>query len=208
MSIKDLEIPKKDLNILSLFVYNTEFDLYGIISGIEILSSVFGGFQMCYKGFYNRIYNCEYIVRDDFIKGKVKFVIAKYENETYTKYMCEMAEAIKEFLGDSFSDDCIIYIAEEERRKQLKAQEYREVKKIGETIPWAEKAFCDFVVENYSALDIYCLFVDGAITENQFMLELINILANELREKRNESFKVNTEKLIKELEKKQENENN
>ena len=191
MFVENLIIPKKDLNILNLFVYNTElcFD-----------NSLISGLSKSFRCFYNKIRSNEIVFFEDLGKGKVKFVIAENDYPTFEEYKNNAIQSIKEFLGDSYTDDCIIYISEEERQRRLRVDEYRESKKIGDKIPWAEKAFCDFILDNYPALKTYCFFIDGVITENQFMSELINILANELTLKHYEALQKGHSVFLSELE--------
>lgn len=202
-----MTIDKKYLNIVNIPIYDTNRKLHGIISEISLLRMT-NGLYIQYSAFYDNVNNADTVCKYDFDKGIVKFVL--FNDREFQKGLLKEAqdrevEAIKEFLGENFTDGSIIWISDKERKKQLAEQEYREKKKIGDFAKWAESPTREFISESYSAMKIFDLYVDRVITEEQFLIELINILAEEKRVQRDmrlndglKDFKANIGKVFEE----------
>ena len=183
---EDMTIDKKYLNIVNIPIYDTNRKLHGIISEISLLR-LSNGLYVQYYAHYNSVNNRDIVFKPDLDEGTIKFVL--FNDKEFQKGLLKEAqdrevEAIKEFLGENFTDDSIIWISDKERKKQLAEQEYREKKKIGNFAKWAESPTREFISESYSAMKIFDLYVDRVITEEQFLIELINILAEEKRVQR------------------------
>lgn len=199
----DMTIDKKYLNIINIPIYNTEKKLHGILSEIGLLRLP-NELYIQYKAFYDNVNREDTIDKFDFEKGIVKFVLLNDGNREKgnLKEMQEMQiQAIKEFLGEDHAEDSVIWISEQERKKQLKVQEYRQKNKIGDCAKWAESATKELIFENYSAIRIFSLYVDKVITKEQFLIELVNILAEEKRVYRDVSLNSGTKIFINDIRK-------
>lgn len=199
----DMTIDKKYMNIINIPIYNTEKKLHGILSEISLLR-LSNGLYIQYKAFYDNVNREDTIYKDDFEKGIVKFVLLNDGNwqKGHLKEMQEMQiQAIKEFLGEDHDKDSVIWISEQERKKQLEEQEYRQKNKIGDCTKWAESATRELIFENYSAIRIFSLYVDEVITKEQFLIELVNILAEEKRVYRDVSLNSGTKSFINDIRK-------
>ena len=202
---EDMTIDKKYLNIVGISIYDTVRELHGILSEISLLH-LSGRFYIQYRPFYDRVNNKELIFPSDFEKGIIKFVLLndKVWTKGYLKEaQDEQIEAIKEFLGENYKEDCIIWMSEQEWKDQLSAQEYREKKKIGDCAKWAESPTKELIFESYSAEKMLCLYMNKVITEEQFLMELVNILAEEKRVQRDmqlnegvKNFRADIEKVL------------
>lgn len=185
-----MTIEKKDLNIVNIPIYNTDRKLHGILSEISLLQLP-NGLYVQYYAHYDSVNNRDIVFKFNFDEGTIKFVLfndKEYEKGFLRELQDKQIEAIKEFLGENYTDDSIIWISDKERKKQLAEQEYRGKKKIGDFTKWAESPTKDFIYESYSAMKIFNLFVDRVITEEQFLVELVNILAEEKRVQRDMSL--------------------
>ena len=68
---------------------------------------------------------------------------------------------------------------------------------------WAESPTKELIFESYSAEKMLCLYMNKVITEEQFLMELVNILAEEKRVQRDmqlnegvKSFRADIEKVL------------
>ena len=187
---EDMTIDKKYLNIVNIPIYDTNRKLHGILSEISLLKMT-NGLYIQYSAFYDSVNNADTVCKYDFDKGTVKFVLftdKEYEKGFFKEVQDREIEAIKEFLGENYTEDSIIWISDNERKKQLEEQKYREKNKIGDFTKWAESPTREFISESYSVMKIFDLFVDRVITEEQFLVELVNILAEEKRVQRDMSL--------------------
>lgn len=199
---EDMTIDKKYLNIVGVPIYDTVRKLHGILSEISLLS-LSNGLYIQYRAFYDDVNNGDTVSKFDFENRTVKFVLLndkRYKNGFFKEVQDMRTEAIKEFLGEKYTDDCIIWISEEKRKNQLEEQKYREKNKIGNMAKWAESPTKEFIVESYSAMKIFNLYVDKVITEEQFLIELVNILAEEKRVQRDMNLKIGTKSFVKDIE--------
>lgn len=204
---ENLTIDKKYLNIVDIPIYDTKRELHGILNEVSLLCS-WGGICIQYHAFYNRVNNNDIVFLSDIEKGIIKFVLLndeKWANGRLKEAQDMQIEAIKDFLGENYKEDCIIWMSDQERKKQMSAQECREKKKIGDCVKWAESPTKELIYESYSAQKVFCLYVDEVITEEQFLIELVNILAEEKRVQRDmqlneveKSFRADIEKLFEE----------
>ena len=186
---EDVKIPKEYLNVSNFAIYDTINKRHGIITGIRLRFSFLTGCYPEFESYFDQINNIGIVYREDFITGKIKFVmVTGYKSlmltlEEQKDLGNKRLDAIKAFLGEKYRDDCILRISQDKRDAELKEQEYREKSKIGKEIRWAESATKAFIFDNYSAMRVFELYKNETITENQFLIELINILANEKRVK-------------------------
>lgn len=186
---EDIKIPKEYFNISNIAIYDTVRKLHGIIVGVKVRFSFITGYYIELESYFDKINNDIVIYADDFLTGKMKFVIiTDYKSLMLTQEEQKDLEksqlkAIKSFLKEKYTDDCIIWIDKEKRDAEMKEQEYRGQEKIGKDIEWAENATKAFILDNYSAMRVFELYKNGVITEYQFLIELVNILANEKRVK-------------------------
>ena len=200
---EDMTIDKKYLNIVDIPIYDTNRKWHGIISEISLLS-LSNGFYIQYYAHYDSVHNREIIFSSDFNEGNIKFVLFKdkeYEKGALKESQGEKIKAIKEFLGENYSENSIIWISGRERRDQIEAQKYREIKKMGNELPWSENATREFIFESYSALKLFCLYADGVIKEKRFLRELVNVLANEKRAQKEMSLNTETKSLVEDFRK-------
>ena len=183
---ENMTIDKKYLNVLDIPIFDTERELHGILSEVNLLRMA-NGLYIQYYAHYDNINKRDTVWINDFKEGHIKFVLLNDEiwKTGRLKEAQEMQiSAIKEFLGENYTDDSIIWISEQERKDQMAEQEYREKKKIGDFTKWAESATHELIFENYSAMKMFCLYTDKVVTKEQFLIELVNILAEEKRVQR------------------------
>ncbi len=182
----NMAIDKKYLNILNIPIYDTVRELHGILNEINLFCMA-SGLYIQYYSFYDSVNKKDKVWVDEFKNGRIKFVLLS-DKEWKVGKLKEaqeiQIEAIKEFLGENYSEDSIIWISEQERKDQMEEQEYREKKKIGDFTKWAESATHDLIFESYSAMKLFFLYTDRIITKEQFLIELVNILAEEKRVQR------------------------
>lgn len=190
---ENFELPTKDINIIGKLFYNTKTDKYGIISGItlERYASKLGN---CFKAYYDRIESDAMVFAEDFYNGNLKFIIITgYDIDIprLEKLKNQQIKEIKEFMGDRFSNNTILYITNENHKKKLSEQEYRGILEIMGKAKELDSLAADIVQDNYSMLKYFTLFVDGIITENQMLYGIVNVLSSELRTKRDNELKEN-----------------
>ena len=186
---EDVKIPKEYFNISNIPIYHTEKKLHGIITDIKVKVSLSTGYYIEFVSYFDSVNNDIAVYKDYFITGKIKFVmITDYQSLILSKDEQKDLEksqlnAIKSFLKEKYTDDCIMWISKDKRDAEMKEQEYREKLKIGKEIEWAESATKAFIFDNYSAMRTFELYKNEIITEQQLLTELINILTNEKRAK-------------------------
>lgn len=199
---EDMTIDKKYLNIVGAYIYDTNRKLHGMINEIGLLRLT-GGLYVQYYAFYDNVHSRDMVFDHDLKEGAIKFVFLNdpmYKNGFFKETQDMEIEAIKEFLGENYTEDSIIWISDRERRDQMAKQEYREKNKIGNMVKWAESPTREFIAESYSAMKIFNLYVDKVITEEQFLTELVNILAEEKRVQRDMRLQDQTKNFVKDIE--------
>ena len=199
---ENMTVDKKYLNVLDIPIFDTERGLHGILSEVNLLRMA-SGLYIQYYAHYDNVNKRDTVWIDEFKKGHIKFVLLT--DEIWKKGRLKEAQdmwisTIKEFLGEDYTDDSIIWISDQERKKQMEEQEYREKKKIGDFAKWEESPTMEFIYESYSAMKIFNLYVDKVITEEQFLIELVNILAEEKRVQRDMRLNEGVKSLRKDIE--------
>ena len=199
---ENMTIDKKYLNVLDIPIFDAERELHGILSEVNLLRMA-NGLYIQYYAHYDNVNKRDTVWINEFNEGHVKFVLLNDESwktgrlkETQDLQI----EAIREFLGENYTNDSIIWISEQERKDQMAEQEYREKKKIGDFTKWAESATHELIFESYSAMKIFGLYVDKVITKDQFLAELVNILAEEKRVQRDMRLNEGVKSLRKDIE--------
>ncbi|MCM1219543.1 MAG: hypothetical protein NC548_34110 [Lachnospiraceae bacterium] len=120
-----MQIDDKHLLLLNKLIYDPRIEGYGMISSIELtplLAPPELKIGLWYKVFYSKIRESILLVDD--IKGKkIKFLMPfdttltkELEHEWHERTINEL----KEYYGDDYSDDILMYMPEEERLKQIK----------------------------------------------------------------------------------------
>lgn len=121
-----MEINDKNLLLLHKLIYDPRIKANGIITSIEITPLFFPdgmhpGFW--YRVFINRNHSESILLVDDIKDKKIKFLIpfnltmsAKEEKD----YQERIISDLKEYFGDDFSDDILMYMPEEERQRQIR----------------------------------------------------------------------------------------
>ena len=183
---ENMTVDKKYLNVLDISIFDTERELHGILSEVNLFC-MGSGLYIEYYAHYDNLNKRDIVWINEFKEGRIKFVLLNdeiWKNGRLKEVQDIQISAIKEFLGEDYAEDSIIWISEQERKGQIEAQEYREKKKIGDFTKWAESATHELIFESYSAMKMFCLYTDKVITKEQFLIELVNILAEEKRVQR------------------------
>ena len=183
---ENMTVDKKYLNVLDISIFDTERELHGILSEVNLFC-MGSGLYIEYYAHYDNLNKRDIVWINEFKEGRIKFVLLNdeiWKNGRLKEVQDIQISAVKEFLGEDYAEDSIIWISEQERKGQIEAQEYREKKKIGDFTKWAESATHELIFESYSAMKMFCLYTDKVITKEQFLIELVNILAEEKRVQR------------------------
>lgn len=195
-NIKDnLELPMKNINIIGKQIYNTKTDKYGMVTGIHVQKMV-GKLGHYFEAYYDKIDSDTMIFTEDLYNGTLQFVIINMP--ILEKIKEKNIEEIKEFMGDRFCGNTIRYITEEQHKKHCSEQEWRGIQEIMGKAKELDSLAADVVMDNYSMLKYFTLFIDGIITENQMLYGLVNILSAELRLKKDNEIKGFSDALRKE----------
>ena len=199
---ENMTVDKKYLNVLDISIFDTERELHGILSEVNLFC-MGSGLYIEYYAHYDNLNKRDIVWINEFKEGRIKFVLLNdeiWKNGRLKEVQDIQISAIKEFLGEDYAEDSIIWISEQERKGQIEAQEYREKKKIGDFTKWAESATHELIFENYSAMKMFCLYTDKVITKEQFLIELVNILAEEKRVQRDMRLNEGVKSLRKDIE--------
>lgn len=140
-----MEIEDKYLKLINLLVHDKRTKENGMICSLNI-DHLIGGFCIYYTGLFCA-HKYQTLFIEDFEKGNVVFLMP-YGTRYMEKEYAEMAEwhkkAIKEFFGDSFREDMIMEISEDERQEQI-----REWEKITRPLhEWDNKVYIDKIKSN------------------------------------------------------------
>lgn len=196
-SNENLEIIEKYLKLIDKYIYNTELDKFGMITDIEI-----SGVGVSLKAYYDRIHSSDIVIFEDFVKGKLKFTIITGESvltkEKNKKYEEKKINEIKQAFGDKFSDDMIIYIDDEERKRRNKEDEQREIQRISTKMINLKKLSADIFYDNYVCTESYKKYSNGEITETEMLYVVCNYLCEEIRRLKDENLNYFIEKFRKE----------
>lgn len=117
-----MEIENKYLSLLNLLIHDKRTKMNGIISSL-VLTQYYCGVCISYKAYMSKQHSDANIFVEDFEKGNVVFLLPF--GVTYmAKEMEEMAEIhlrqIKSFFGESFREDMVIRISEDERKEEIR----------------------------------------------------------------------------------------
>ncbi len=192
-SNENLEIINSYLNLLDKYIYNTELDKFGMITDIEISRT---GIYL--KAYYDRIHSSEMVLFEDFEKGKLKFTIITGENvltkEQNEKYKEKQINDIKQAFGDKFSDDMIMYIEDEERKRRNKEDEQREIQRISMKMINLKKLSAEVFYDDYVCTEGYKKYANGEITETELLYIACNHLCEEIKRLKDENLNYFIEK--------------
>ncbi len=116
-----MELEDRYLKLIHLLVYDKRTKSSGMICSLDI-NGLIGGFGISYRVILGaNIYRDIFV--EDFEKGNVVFLIP-YGVGYMEKELAEMGvrhkEIIKEFFANSFREDMIMEISEDERQTQIK----------------------------------------------------------------------------------------
>lgn len=114
----------KMIPLLNSYVYDTVNDKCGILSSIGIMNLSFA-YLLFYDVFISMNIRC-IIAIDDFIKGKMKFVLLSFpdsESIQNNEKSLKTIESIKNYLGIAFREDMIMYMDYDEWRERVKKDE-------------------------------------------------------------------------------------
>lgn len=181
--LEDLVIEKKYLNIANVCIYNVQKNKHGIISEINISFLVTGAI-MQFTAFYDKINDNEHFFINDFITGKMKFVLFKgdkWESGLYKDVQDKELANIKEAFGDDYKDDMIMWIDEKERKIALEEQDHRYQQHIGSELVNLDSFAEEVIYDSYSTLKAFNLYANRIIDEKQMLYAMVNILSAEKR---------------------------
>lgn len=176
---EDFLLDKKYLNLIQKRVYSTELDMFGMITEIAITDH-----GMYLKAYFDKIHDDRMIFFEDFKNGKAKFSIVtglELSNKLEKQLNDEDLRNIKEFLGDDFSEDKIIYHTNDEHKKEIERKDKLEVCHIGNTLPNLRKLSAEIFYDNYITLGFYKKYAAGAMTETELLYGVCNHLCEETK---------------------------
>lgn len=198
---ENLVIDKKYLNIANACIYNVQKNKHGIISEINISFLVTGAI-MQFTAFYDKINDNEHFFINDFIIGKMKFVLFKgdkWESGLYKDVQNKELASIKEAFADDYKDDMIMWIDEKERKIALEEQDHRYQQHIGSELVNLDSFAEEVIYDSYSTLKAFSLYANRIIDEKQMLYAMVNILAAEKRVERDFHLKERNENLAKHI---------
>lgn len=176
---EDFVLEKKYLNLIEKHIYNTKTDKFGMITGIEITSF---GIQL--KAYYDNMDSDSIVFFEDFEKGILKFVIITdtgFPKSVMGNYEKEIVEDVKEFFGDKFTEDMIMYVNEEKRDEKNRENKQRELKNIKGKLTNLSKLSAEIFHDNYTALELYKKYAKGVLTEIELLYGICNHLCKEIK---------------------------
>ncbi len=192
-SNENLEIINSYLNLIDKYIYNTELDKFGMITDIEI-----SGAGVYLKAYYDRIHSSDMVLFEDFEKGKIKFTIITGESiltkEQNKQYQEKEINEIKQAFGDKFSDEMIMYIDDEERKRRNKEDEQKEIQRISTKMINLKKLSAEIFYDDYVCTETYKKYVNGEITETELLYIICNHLCEELKRLKDENLNYFIEK--------------
>lgn len=204
---EDLTIEKKYLNLVHMCIYDVEKDKHGMITGISTFFSI-NNILLQFTAMYDNIDSDKCVFLNDFISGKMKFVLLKggiWEGEFFKQSQEEKLENIKEIFKEDYNDDMVIWVDEEDRKTKIEEQKHHQKQYIGSQLVNLDSFAEEVVYDSYSTLHAFNLYTHGIIDEKQMLYAMVNILAAEKRVERdmrlntaNENFSAEIRKHLEE----------
>lgn len=189
---EDFILDKKYLNLIHKSVYSVELDMFGMITEIAVTHN-----GMYLKAYFDKVNDDRMIFFEDFKNGKAKFVVITdmdLPKKMEYEYKRETLENIKDFLGDDFSEDKVIYQTNDEHNEEIKRKDKLEVLQIGNTLLNLTKLSADIFYDNYIALELYKKYAEGVITEEELLYGVCNHLCEETKRLKDDNLNYFIEK--------------
>lgn len=176
---EDFVIDKKYLNLIHKCIYSAELDMFGMITEIAVTNS-----GMYFKAYFDKIHDDRMILFEDFKNGKMKFVIITdmdFPKKFNEEYINETFRHIKEFLGEDFSEDKIIYQTNDEHKQEIREKDELEICRISNDLLNLKRFSAEIFYDNYSTIELYKKYASGAITETELIYGACNYLCEEIK---------------------------
>lgn len=194
---EDLTIEKKYLNLLDKYIYNTETDKFGMITGISI-----SRMGISLRAYYDSLDDDSLVFFDDFKKGILKFTLidggVTFGKELHEKYTEQVIDEIKSAFGDEFSEDMIIHVEDDERTRKNRENEEKEKQNISNKLLNISKVTAEIFYDDYTAREIYMKYADDKISETEMLYLICNHLCEEVKRLKDENLEYFVEKMNRE----------
>lgn len=175
-----MEIEEKYIKILGKYIYNKELDKFGHISSLELTSGF--GMWIQYRVFYDTFDSNHILFFNDFLEGKVKFtIITSVENPDYKEFERKELEDIKSAFWDKYSDDMIMYISDDERKRKNQENAERNVQKLHTDLVSLTDISAEVLSKDFYSRELYLKWKDGALSEKKLLYALVNHISQEYR---------------------------
>lgn len=119
-------IDEKYFKLLNVLIYDKRTKMNGIISSLDIMQFANGTRLVSYKAFMSKQHSDVHIFVEDFEKGNVVFLLpfgVKYLVKEMEELAAQHLKNIKGFFKESFREDMIMRISEEERKEEIRKSE-------------------------------------------------------------------------------------
>lgn len=189
---EDFILDKKYLNLIHKSIYSVDLDMFGMISEIAVTD-----YGMYLKACFNKIHNDRMILFEDFKNGKIKFVIITnigISDKLESQFKDKDLQDIKNFLGDDFSEDKIIYQTNDKYKEEIRRKDKLEVFNIENTLLNLKKLSAEIFYDDYTILELYKKYVAGIITETELLYGVCNYLCQEIKRLKDDNLNYFIEK--------------
>lgn len=172
-----MEIEDKYAKMLGKYIYHKRLDKFGFISTIKIEQCI-GGYRISLNAFCDTFDDDVIVFFEDFEKGEAQFTIITGMT-ALEKYNESIIKDIKEVFGDKYSDDMLLYIDDDERRKRIEEVDKREVQKLHIDLVSLTDIGAEIFATDFYSRELYKKYKNDIIDEKQMLYAVINHLAQE-----------------------------